>query len=80
MFGTRRALRADRLHRRSISSQARSDRTTALLFIALINRVLGQFSEQERNFGDDLSAARETAFAKIRSRVEGTLLAADQLG
>jgi 5-methyltetrahydropteroyltriglutamate--homocysteine methyltransferase len=31
-------------------------------------------------FGDDLSTARETAFAKIRSRVEGTLLAADQLG
>jgi 5-methyltetrahydropteroyltriglutamate--homocysteine methyltransferase len=30
-------------------------------------------------FGDDLSTARETAFAKIRSRVEGTLLAADQL-
>ena len=31
-------------------------------------------------FGDDLSTARETAFAKIRSRVEGTLLAAEQLG
>ena len=31
-------------------------------------------------FGDDLSTARESAFAKIRSRVEGTLLAADQLG
>ena len=31
-------------------------------------------------FGDDLSTARETAFAKIRSRVEGTLLAADRLG
>ena len=31
-------------------------------------------------FGDDLSTARETAFAKISSRVEGTLLAADQLG
>jgi 5-methyltetrahydropteroyltriglutamate--homocysteine methyltransferase len=30
-------------------------------------------------FGDDLSTARETAFAKIRSRVEGTLLAAEQL-
>src|SRR5438876_267892 len=31
-------------------------------------------------FGDDLSTARETAFAKIRSRVEGTLLAGDRLG
>jgi 5-methyltetrahydropteroyltriglutamate--homocysteine methyltransferase len=31
-------------------------------------------------FGDDLSTARETAFAKIRSRVEGTLLTAEQLG
>ena len=31
-------------------------------------------------FGDDLSTARETAFAKIRSRVEGTQLAADRLG
>jgi 5-methyltetrahydropteroyltriglutamate--homocysteine methyltransferase len=30
-------------------------------------------------FGDDLSTAREIAFAKIRSRVEGTLLAAEQL-
>jgi hypothetical protein len=27
-------------------------------------------------FGDDFSTARETAFAKIRSRIEGTLLAA----
>jgi 5-methyltetrahydropteroyltriglutamate--homocysteine methyltransferase len=26
-------------------------------------------------FGDDLSTARETAFAKIRARVEGTQLA-----
>ena len=31
-------------------------------------------------FGDDLSTARETAFAKIRARVEGTQLAAEQLG
>jgi 5-methyltetrahydropteroyltriglutamate--homocysteine methyltransferase len=31
-------------------------------------------------FGDDLSTARETAFAKIRARVEGTRLAAEQLG
>ena len=31
-------------------------------------------------FGDDLSTARETAFAKIRARVEGTLLAAERLG
>jgi len=31
-------------------------------------------------FGDDISTARETAFAKIRSRIEGTLLAGDQLG
>ena len=31
-------------------------------------------------FGDDTSTARETAFAKIRSRVEGTMLAARQLG
>jgi 5-methyltetrahydropteroyltriglutamate--homocysteine methyltransferase len=31
-------------------------------------------------FGDDTSTARETAFAKIRSRVEGTALAARQLG
>ena len=30
-------------------------------------------------FGDDLSTARETAFAKIRSRVEGTLLATEKL-
>jgi 5-methyltetrahydropteroyltriglutamate--homocysteine methyltransferase len=31
-------------------------------------------------FGDDLSTARETAFAKIRARVEGTQLAAAELG
>ena len=31
-------------------------------------------------FGDDLSTARETTFAKIRARVEGTQLAAEQLG
>jgi len=31
-------------------------------------------------FGDDVSTARETAFAKIRARVEGTELAARQLG
>ncbi|MBW2526189.1 MAG: cobalamin-independent methionine synthase II family protein [Deltaproteobacteria bacterium] len=30
-------------------------------------------------FGDDLSTARDTAFAKIRARVEGTRLAAAQL-
>ncbi|MDE3077772.1 MAG: 5-methyltetrahydropteroyltriglutamate--homocysteine methyltransferase, partial [Chloroflexota bacterium] len=31
-------------------------------------------------FGDDTSTARETAFAKIRARVEGTQLAARELG
>jgi 5-methyltetrahydropteroyltriglutamate--homocysteine methyltransferase len=31
-------------------------------------------------FGDDTSTARETAFAKIRARVEGTAMAAEQLG
>ncbi len=31
-------------------------------------------------FGDDLSTARETAFAKITARVEGTRLAAEHLG
>lgn len=31
-------------------------------------------------FADDTSTARETAFAKIRARVEGTQLAADALG
>jgi methionine synthase II (cobalamin-independent) len=31
-------------------------------------------------FGDDTSTSRETAFAKIRSRVEGTRLAARALG
>jgi 5-methyltetrahydropteroyltriglutamate--homocysteine methyltransferase len=31
-------------------------------------------------FGDDVSTARETAFAKIRARVEGTALAAGKLG
>ena len=31
-------------------------------------------------FGDDLSTAREIAFAKIRARVEGTALAAKELG
>jgi methionine synthase II (cobalamin-independent) len=31
-------------------------------------------------FGDDTSTSRETAFAKIRSRVEGTALAARALG
>lgn len=31
-------------------------------------------------FGDDTSTSRETAFAKIRARVEGTALAARQLG
>jgi methionine synthase II (cobalamin-independent) len=30
-------------------------------------------------FGDDTSTARETAFAKIRARVEGTALASDRL-
>jgi 5-methyltetrahydropteroyltriglutamate--homocysteine methyltransferase len=31
-------------------------------------------------FGDDISTSRDTAFAKIRARVEGTRLAADALG
>jgi len=31
-------------------------------------------------FGDDTSTARDTAFAKIRARVEGTALAAEALG
>jgi 5-methyltetrahydropteroyltriglutamate--homocysteine methyltransferase len=31
-------------------------------------------------FGDDQSTARETAFQKIRARVEGTQLAAEELG
>ncbi len=31
-------------------------------------------------FGDDTSTARETAFAKIRARIDGTALAADELG
>jgi 5-methyltetrahydropteroyltriglutamate--homocysteine methyltransferase len=31
-------------------------------------------------FADDASTARETAFAKIRARVEGTALAAERLG
>ena len=31
-------------------------------------------------FGDDVSTARETAFAKIRARVQGTELAAARLG
>jgi len=31
-------------------------------------------------FADDTSTARDTAFAKIRSRVEGTELASRQLG
>ena len=31
-------------------------------------------------FGDDTSTARETAFEKIRARVEGTALAAKSLG
>jgi 5-methyltetrahydropteroyltriglutamate--homocysteine methyltransferase len=31
-------------------------------------------------FGDDTSTPRETAFAKIRARVEGTAMAAEELG
>jgi 5-methyltetrahydropteroyltriglutamate--homocysteine methyltransferase len=31
-------------------------------------------------FGDDTSTARELAFAKIRARVEGTTMAARELG
>jgi 5-methyltetrahydropteroyltriglutamate--homocysteine methyltransferase len=31
-------------------------------------------------FGDDTSTSRETAFAKIRARVEGTRIAASKLG
>jgi 5-methyltetrahydropteroyltriglutamate--homocysteine methyltransferase len=31
-------------------------------------------------FGDDVSTARDTAFAKIRARVEGTEMAAQKLG
>jgi 5-methyltetrahydropteroyltriglutamate--homocysteine methyltransferase len=31
-------------------------------------------------FADDTSTSRQTAFAKIRARVEGTALAAEQLG
>ena len=31
-------------------------------------------------FGDDLSTSRDTAWAKVRARIEGTALAADQLG
>ena len=31
-------------------------------------------------FGDDISTSRETEFAKLRARVEGTQLAASKLG
>ena len=31
-------------------------------------------------FGDDTSTPRETAFAKIRARVEGTRMASEELG
>ena len=31
-------------------------------------------------FGDDVSTARDTAFVKIRARVEGARLAGDRLG
>jgi len=31
-------------------------------------------------FGDDTSTSRDTAFAKIRARVQGTQLAASKLG
>jgi 5-methyltetrahydropteroyltriglutamate--homocysteine methyltransferase len=31
-------------------------------------------------FADDISTARDVAFAKIRARVEGTALAAEKLG
>jgi 5-methyltetrahydropteroyltriglutamate--homocysteine methyltransferase len=31
-------------------------------------------------FADDTSTSRETAFAKIRSRVDGTLMASKALG
>ena len=31
-------------------------------------------------FGDDTSTSRDTAFAKIRARVEGTAMASDALG
>lgn len=31
-------------------------------------------------FADDTSTARDLAFAKIRARVEGTAMAAEQLG
>ena len=31
-------------------------------------------------FGDDMSTSRDTAFAKVRARIEGTLLAAERLG
>ncbi len=31
-------------------------------------------------FADDASTSRDTAFAKIRARVQGTALAAEQLG
>jgi len=31
-------------------------------------------------FADDTSTARDVAFAKIRARVEGTAMAAEQLG
>ena len=31
-------------------------------------------------FGDDTSTPRETAFAKIRARVEGTRMASQELG
>jgi len=31
-------------------------------------------------FGDDTSTSRETAFAKVRARVEGTAMASNELG
>ncbi len=56
-------------------------------FIALNNQVLERFTEAERAriggfspFADDTSTSRDTAFAKIASRIEGTALAAQQLG
>ena len=32
------------------------------------------------HFADDISTSRETAFAKIKSRVDGTLMASKALG
>jgi 5-methyltetrahydropteroyltriglutamate--homocysteine methyltransferase len=50
------------------------------LFDQAVRSTITELEATGSPFADDASTARETAFAKIRARIEGTELASERLG